>query len=92
MKQRTENSDKMCAEFGIDAGGRTGRRFSGVAGKIIKWMAAATDESNQLEIDIQFEDGEALLLTFNITPKVTGEWQRYAGGDLEAVPNKKIFE
>jgi len=94
MKKRTEVSDKKCAEFGIDAGGRIGRRFSGVAGKTIKWMEAETDESNQPAIDIQFEDGESLLITWNITPKVVGEWRRPEGdlGDLESVPDKNIFE
>jgi hypothetical protein len=94
MKKRTEGSDKMCAEFGIDAGGRTGRRFSGVAGKTIKWMTAETDENNQPEIDIQFEDGESLLITWNRAPKVSGQWRRPEGnlGDLEPVPDKNIFE
>ncbi len=94
MKKRTEVSDKKYAEFGIDAGGRIGRRFAGVAGKTIKWMACETDESNQPEIDIQFEDGEALLITWNITAKVTGQWRRPEGdlGELEPIMDKKIFE
>jgi hypothetical protein len=92
MKKHIKVSE-MCAEFGKDAAGWMGLRFSGVAGKTIKWMACETcDENNQPEIDIQFEDGDSLLIKWDITPKVVGEWRRYKGGDLEPIPNRKIFE
>lgn len=68
------------------------KRFAGVAGKIIKWMDCALGEDNETVVDIQFEDGEALLITVEAKPTIVAEWRKYEGKDLEPIPDKKIFE
>lgn len=92
MKTREKVSDKMCAEFGEKTHGKVGRRLSGVAGKTVKWATCELNEIGQPEMDVQFEDGESLRLEWSITHKVVGEWRRQEGGDLEPIPDRKIFE
>jgi len=67
------------------------RRFSGVAGKVVKSITAAHD-SDHPQVDIQFEDGTALVITVEVVPQIVGEWQEYVGMDLEPVLDKKVFE
>jgi hypothetical protein len=68
------------------------RKIAGVAGKTIEWISCGVDEGESPMVDIQFDDGTAMLFRLEVALKVAPEWRRNVGGELEPIRDKEVFE